>query len=66
MSSPHSSSCAIKKLSILGDMKYDIITMFHVHYYWITQDQRIKVMRKLMNHLNPKHGMLFILILDEG
>ena len=46
--------------------KYDIITMFHVHYYWRTPEKRIAVMKKLLKHLNPKHGMLFILILDQG
>merc|ERR1719219_1478381 len=46
--------------------KYDIITMFHVHYYWITPEKRLAVMRNLLKHLNPKHGMLFILILDQG
>ena len=45
---------------------YDVITMFHVHYYWTTPNKRIEVMKKLMNHLNPKQGMLFILILDQG
>ena len=40
--------------------------MFHVHYYWTTPNKRIQVMKKLMNHLNPKQGMLFILILDQG
>jgi hypothetical protein len=40
--------------------------MFHVHYYWTTPNKRIEVMKKLMNHLNPKHGILLILILDQG
>ena len=51
---------------VKSDFKYDIITMFHVHYYWRTPEKRIAVMKKLLKHLNPKHGMLFILILDQG
>ena len=52
--------------AVKSGYKYDIITMFHVHYYWKTPEKRILVMKKLLKHLNPKHGMLFILILDQG
>lgn len=46
--------------------KFDVITMFHVHYYWTTPEQREKVMQKLFqDHLNPK-GLLFILLLNDG
>ena len=45
--------------------KYDLITMFHVHYYWKTQDLRQEITRKLFEHLNPG-GVMFILMLDEG
>ena len=42
---------------------YDVITMFHVHYYW-TEKERSAVMDKVFRHLNPG-GMLLILILDK-
>jgi SAM-dependent methyltransferase len=45
--------------------QYDVITMFHVHYYWTTPDERIQIMSKLFDHLSPG-GILFILILEKG
>ena len=45
--------------------KYDLITMFHVHYYWTTQDLRREITQKVFQHLNPG-GVVFILMLEEG
>ena len=61
----HICSCTYYMI-LLGDEKYDIITMFHVHYYWTTPKERMAVMENVLEHLNPRHGMLFILILDQG
>ena len=43
---------------------YDIITMFHVHYYWISAKERSAIMDKLFKLLIPG-GKLFILMLDK-
>jgi hypothetical protein len=52
-------------LTDLESKKYDVITMFHVHYYWTSPKERIQVMKKLFHHLSPG-GLLFILILEKG
>ena len=44
---------------------YDLITMFHVHYYWTTPELRQSVMKKVFSLLNPG-GVVFILMLEEG
>ena len=44
---------------------YDLITMFHVHYYWTTAELRQSVMSKVFKLLNPG-GVVFILMLEEG
>ena len=44
---------------------YDLITMFHVHYYWTTAELRQSVMSKVFNLLNSG-GVVFILMLEEG
>ena len=43
---------------------YDIITMFHVHYYWISADDRAEIMKKVFGSLKPE-GLLYILMLDK-
>lgn len=45
--------------------KYDLITMFHVHYYWTTKHLRQEISQKVFQHLNPG-GVVFILMLEEG
>ena len=45
--------------------KYDLITMFHVHYYWTTKELRQEISRKVFQHLSPS-GVVFILMLEEG
>ena len=48
----------------LLEESYDIITMFHVHYYWITANDRAEVMKKVFGSLKPE-GILYILMLDK-
>ena len=48
----------------LPEERYDIITMFHVHYYWITTKERSAVMDKIFQHLKPG-GILYILMLER-
>jgi len=43
---------------------YDVITMFHVHYYWKDREERRLVMENLLWHLKPS-GVVFILLLNE-
>ena len=49
----------------LLEESYDIITMFHVHYYWITANDRAEIMKKVFGSLKPE-GILYILMLDKG
>ncbi len=56
---------AFDETTHLGEEKFDVISMFHVHYYWTDPGQRISVMKKLFDHLEPG-GLLLVLILDEG
>ena len=49
----------------LLEERYDIITMFHVHYYWITANDRAEIMKKVFGSLKPE-GILYILMLDKG
>ena len=48
----------------LLEESYDIITMFHVHYYWITANDRAEIMKKVFGSLKPE-GILYILMLDK-
>ena len=48
----------------LPEKGYDIITMFHVHYYWISAKERSAIMDKLFKLLIPG-GKLYILMLDK-
>ena len=56
---------AFTEKSDLNGTKFDVITMFHVHYYWTDLEQRKLVMQHLFNHL-IKDGLLIVLILNEG
>lgn len=51
--------------SDLKSEKFDIITMFHVHYYWTKPEKRKIVMQKILQHLEP-NGIIIVLILDKG
>lgn len=44
--------------------QFDLITMFHVHYYWKHREERRLVMQALLKQLKPL-GMVFILLLEE-
>ena len=48
----------------LGSLKFDVVTMLHVHYYWTSSQERKDVMENVFKHLNPG-GIVFILMLEK-
>ncbi len=43
---------------------YDIITLFHVHYYWRTPSERRSIFQNLLGRLN-NNGILFLITVDQ-
>ncbi len=49
----------------LGDRKYDIITLFHLVYYFPDREERVRLFEKLQESLGPR-GVICLLLVAEG